>query len=272
MKRAGLFAFFFLLAGRGFAQQPFATDDAEITPLRHWHFEYANQFAVLQKADYPNLRQDVSNFVFQYGLFEHVEVDLDFPVIGIFTAGDSGLPSAFGLGDLDFAVKWNFVREAPDGARPAFTVSFAAEFPTGSEKKQLGSGLTDYVLNTIAQKTFGETALHVNAGIQFSGNTRTGLVGIRTPGRILTGGLSASREFSKTLLLGIDLNGAEIHDGGRVEKQLQLTAGGSYALFREGTLDFAIVTGWYSGPRFGIVLGFSITPFWELIWGNAKAR
>jgi len=248
-----------LCAGFTRAQQPFATDDAEVTPRGKWHFEYANEFAVLQKSDYPNLRQDTSNFVIQYGLFESVEVNMDFPLIAIDNA--RGTPSVFGLGDVDFAVKWKLVQEALDGARPAFTVTVAAEFPTGSEKKQLGSGLTDYVLNTILQKTFSGTAVHVNAGIQFAGNTRTGIVGIRTPGRILIGGLSAARDLSERLRLGLDLNGAEIHDGGVVEKQLQLTAGGNYALLHNGSsLDFGAYAGWYSGPRFGLILGVALTP------------
>ena len=243
------------------AQQPFVTDDADVTGRGQWHFEYANELAVLQKSDYPNLRQDTSNFVIQYGLFEHVEVNMDFPLIAIGNARNSGTPSVFGLGDVDFAVKWNLVREAPDAARPAFTVSAAAEFPTGNEKKQLGSGLTDYGMNTILQKTLSGTALHMNAGIQFAGNTRTGIVGIRTPGRILIGGLSAARDFSERLKLGLDLNGAAIHDGGVVEKQLQLTAGGNYALrHHNGSFDFGAYAGWFSGPRFGVILGVSMTP------------
>jgi hypothetical protein len=272
LKRAALFGSFLLLAGRGLAQQPFLTDDAEVTEKGHWHFEYANEYYVLQKKAYPNLRQDTNNFVIQYGLFERVEVNMDFPLISIANSRGSGTPSVFGLGDVDFAVKWKLLEEAPDKIHPAFTVTVAAEFPTGSEKKQLGSGLTDYVLNTILQKTFSGTQVHVNAGIQFSGNTRTGVVGIRTPGRILIGGLSAARDLSERLRLGLDLNGAEIHDGGVVEKQLQLTAGGNYAILRDGTLDFGVVVGWYSGPRFGLTLGLSLTPgiLWRIL-GSRKA-
>jgi hypothetical protein len=45
------------------------------------------------------------------------------------------------------------------GRRPAGDYGFRrAEFPTGNEKKQLCSGLTDYGLNTILQKTFSGTA------------------------------------------------------------------------------------------------------------------
>jgi hypothetical protein len=249
------------------AQQPFATDDAEVTEKRRWHFQYANEYDVLHKDAYPNERQDTNNFVIQYGLLSNVEVNMDFPLIAIRNASGSGVSSVFGLGDVDFAAKWKIFSETPGEAHPAFTVNAAVEFPTGNESKQLGSGLTDYSINTILQKTFSGTQMHLNAGIQFAGNTATGAVGIHTPGRILIGGLSAARDFSQRLRLGLDLNGAEIHDGGVVEKQLQLTVGGNYALFREGTLDFAVVTGWYNAPRFGLILGFSVTPFWEGAWG-----
>ena len=248
------------VAGPVSAQQPFVTDDAEVTARGQLHFEYANEFYVLQKSAHPNLRQGTNNFVIQYGLFDGVEVNMDFPLIAIGNASGSGRPSVFGLGDVDFAAKWKLVKEAPDGARPAFAVTAAEDFPTGSEEKQLGSGLTDYVLDTIFQKTFSGTQLHANAGIQFAGNTQTGVVGIHTPGRILIGGLSAARDFSERVRLGLDLNGAEIHDGGRVEKSLQLTIGGNCALTRNDTLDFAVAVGWYDAPRFGLILGISLTP------------
>jgi hypothetical protein len=253
-------------AGIAPAQQPFATDDAEVTERGHLHFQYANEFSILQKSARPNLRQDTNNFVVQYGLFEGVEVNMDFPLISIQNERGSGTPSVFGLGDLDFAVKWNLVKENPDGARPAIAVTVALEFPTGNEQKQLGSGLTDYGLTAIFQKTFSGTQLHANAGIQFAGNTQTGVVGIHTAGRVLVGGLSAARDLSRRLRLGLDVNGAEVHDGGRVEKSLQLSAGGNYVFTRNETLDFALTAGWFDAPRFGLVLGLSITSLKSLLF------
>lgn len=113
------------------AQQPFVTDDAEVTDAGHWHFQYSNEYDVLQKSAYPNLRQDWQNFVVQYGLAHHVEVNVDFPLILIENGGAT--PGAFGFGDLDFAAKWKVVEETPGSKRPAFTVNAAVEFPTGSE-------------------------------------------------------------------------------------------------------------------------------------------
>jgi hypothetical protein len=45
-----------------------------------------------------------------------------------------------------------------------------------------------------------------------------------------------------------------------VDKQLLLTAGGNYALTSNDTLDFAVLAGWFNGPRFGLILGVSVTP------------
>ena len=242
------------------AQQPFVTDDAEVTPKGKWHFEYYNQYAWLSHNAYPDLRQDTNNFVIQYGLLENLEVNVDFPIIAIWRAPNAPLPTAFGFGDVDFAAKYKLVQEETDGARPAFTVVTAVEVPTGNKTTQLGSGYTDFVMNTITQKTFGATEVHFNIGYQFSGNTLTGAIGIRTPGRILTGGLSVAQTLSPKLLLGIDINGAEIRTAHTFDRQIQLTLGGSYALKEGLGLDFSVLTGWYDSPRVGILLGLSYSP------------
>ena len=248
-------------AAGAWAQQPFVSDDAEVTAKSKWHFEYFNEYASLSRNVAPDLRQDTNNFVIQYGLLENLEVNVDFPIIAISRARNSQLTNAFGLGDVDFAAKCKLLNENPDGSRPAFTMSAAVELPTGNKSTQLGSGYTDFVLNTITQKTFSErTALHLNLGYQFSGNTLTGAIGIRTPGRILTGGLSVAHSVSGTLLLGIDLNGAQIRTAHIFGRQLQLTSGGSYAIKDGMTLDFALLLGWYSSPRVGLLLGMSYTP------------
>ena len=243
------------------AQQPFVSDDAEVTPKGRWHFEYFNEFAVLAKNAGPDLRQDTNNLVVQYGLARGLEVNVDFPLLYIGRARSSPLGSAFGLGDMDFAAKYEVVRENPTGLRPAFTAVVAVEVPTGKASTQLGSGYTDVVFNTVMQKTIAEaTALHLNVGYQLSGNTLTGAIGIRTPGRILTGGLSVARDVSPSLTLGADLNGAEIRTDQTRDRQLQLTVGGSFSFRKDATFDFAVLTGLYDSPRIGVLLGMSYSP------------
>lgn len=83
-RRLGLAAFLTAAGAAGVsAQQPFVTDDAEVTARGQLHFEYANQVCVIQNSAYPNLRQDTNNFAIQYGFFDGVEVNMDFPLIAI---------------------------------------------------------------------------------------------------------------------------------------------------------------------------------------------
>jgi Putative MetA-pathway of phenol degradation len=243
------------------AQQPFVSDDAEVTDKGKWHFEYYNSYVELSRSAAPDLRQDTNNFVIQYGVIENLEANVDFPLIAIQRAPHAQLSSAFGLGDVDFALKYKLVSEKPDQVHPAFTFVMAVEVPTGDPRTQLGSGYTDVVFNTITQKTIAETwAIHLDLGYQISGNTLTGAIGIRTPGHIFAGGLSVTRIMSDTLLLGVDLNGAAIHTAHQSDGQLQLTAGGSLALGKKFTFDFAAFVGWYDSPRVGVLLGTTFSP------------
>ena len=47
----------FLFAATIQAQQPFVTDDADVTPKGKFHFEFSNEFDFLQRASFPNLKQ-----------------------------------------------------------------------------------------------------------------------------------------------------------------------------------------------------------------------
>jgi hypothetical protein len=202
-----------------------------------------------------------SNFVIQYGLLDGLELNVDFPLLYIQRGPESTIGNAFGLGDTDFAAKYNFVKEDPQGTRPGFTLNAAVEVPTGNKSNQLGSGYTDVVFNSIVQKTFAETtAVHLNFGYQISGNTLTGAIGIRTPGHIFTAGTSVVKTLSETLSLGIDLNGAQTRTASTFNRQLQLTVGGNYQFSKTATFDFALLVGWFSAPRVGILVGTSFTP------------
>ena len=114
------------------AQQPFYTDDADLTARHKFHFEFSNEFDILQRSSFPNLRQNTAVFELNYGLFEGVEVSIESPLITIFNAPGTTPRTAFGIGDTNFAVKYNFKKER-DGSRwPALTINLNAEIPTGN--------------------------------------------------------------------------------------------------------------------------------------------
>jgi len=241
------------------AQQPFFTDDADVAYYHKWHFETNNEYDVLPFSSRPSVHQDTQTIKFSFGAFHNVEVGMDFPLITIFNVSESGLGSPFGLGDTDYSVKYNFHKEKEGSWWPAMTASFNFEPPTGDASKQLGSGLTDYYLNGILQKTLTpKTQLHVNFGATFAGNTLTGVVGIKTRGTIFTGGTSVVHQFTEKLDLGVEVYGGYTANLALGRGELQEQIAGNYEIVKKLTIDFGLVSGEAVGsPHFGFILGFS---------------
>src|SRR5262249_8200893 len=145
---------------------------------------------------------------FSYGLFPNCEVGMDFPLLAIFNNRPASTRTPIGLGDTDYSIKYNFRKEKPGSKWPALTASLNIEPPTGNAKLQLGSGLIDYYLNGIAQKTLSpKNTLRLNGGATFAGNTLTGVVGISTRGTIFTGGASFIHQFTEKFDLGAEVYG-----------------------------------------------------------------
>lgn len=244
------------------AQAPFVTDDVGVADYHRLHFEFNNEYDLLQDSAFPNLRQNTANFKFSFGVLHGVEIGFDNQLLGISNAPISYLPTnVLGYGDLDLSVKWNFLKEGKSWHHPALAASLNIEVPTGDSHRQLGSGETDYYLNFIAQKTVTEkNTLHVNGGIYFAGNTLTGAEGIRsTSGVVFTGGASFVRQFTPKLDLGVEIFGAMTQNFDLGRGQLQTQVGGNYAIRKNMTIDFGIIEGFYqSSPKVGPIVGFSI--------------
>jgi hypothetical protein len=241
------------------AQLPFYTDDPAVTERGKWHFEFFNEFDSLQHRQYPNLRQNTANYKLNYGLPHNLEVDVDAPYLAIFRA--VGTPSSSGLGDTELGIKWNFHRASPDSHLPALGVSLYVEIPTGDSKNQIGSGLSDYWLNFIAQKHLTpKTRVNANVGFLFAGNTSTGAVGIEsTRGHVYTGGLSLLHDFNSRLTLGGELYGGIDDDPGLARRQLQAMAGGQYEIRNGLNFTFGVLGGKYvASPHVGVQIGFSV--------------
>jgi len=243
-----------------FAQQPFNTDDADVTERHKWHLEIANEFDKLNPENVPNLRQNTFNFKFAYGAWKNVEIGFDNQVIYLENAPDPTVkPTAFGMGDADFSVKWRYHEEREGSWWPSLGASLGIEFPTGNEKKGLGSGLTDYALNFIIQKSVAKkTKVRVNNGVVFAGNTQTGAVGIKTRGTVYAAASSVVRDFNPRWKLGTEVYFATTSNFNLGRSALQLLSGGNYAIRDNVSLDFALTGGFLAGaPRVGAQTGFS---------------
>lgn len=139
-------------------------------------------------------------------------------------------------------------------------IAFNLELPTGDPSRQLGSGLADFYMNGILQKSLtSKTKLRLNGGILFSGNETTGVVGIKSRGTVFTGGGSLVKQFSPKLQLGIELTGAVEKNFQLGKGQLQTLFGGNYQFKNNMSFDFGIIGGKYAAsPRAGVQLGLSV--------------
>jgi hypothetical protein len=241
------------------AQLPFYTDDPAVTSAGVLHFEFFNEFDGLQSSEFPDLRQNTANFKINYGLKHNLELDLDFPYLSIYRA--AGTSSATGWGDTDLGIKWEFHKSTQGSWVPTLGASFYVEFPTGDEINGLGSGLTDYWLNIIAQKPFTEkTRMNANFGFLFAGNTSTGAIGIQTKrGHVFTGGVSLLHDFNSRLTLGVEAYAGVADTSGLGRTQLQGLVGGEYAIRNGFSFTFGLLGGKYeASPRVGGQIGFSV--------------
>jgi hypothetical protein len=240
------------------AQLPFYTDDPAVTEPGKFHFEFFDEFDALQ-LQYPNIRQNTANYRLNYGLPHNLELDVDVPYLAILRA--VGTPDAFGGGDTNLGIKWEFHKESRGSRVPAVGASLYIEFPTGDSSRQLGSGLIDYWLNGIAQKSLSDrTRMNANVGYLFAGNTSTGALGIETArGHVFAGGLSILHDLTKRLTLGGEVYGAYTNNGDLGRSQLQFMIGGQYEVRRGMTFDFGALGGKYiASPRAGAQVGFSV--------------
>ena len=94
-----------------------------MTEKGKFHLEFSNEFDLLQPAAFPNLKQNTASFELDYGLLKNVELDIEAPLITILNARGAQPPTAFGLGDTRFWVKYNFLRERDGSRRPALAAS-----------------------------------------------------------------------------------------------------------------------------------------------------
>lgn len=242
------------------AQQPFVTDDADTTPKRHFHFEFSNEFDWLQRSSFPSLKQNTADFELDYGLLEGLEIGVESPLLTIFNAAGTIPKTLSGIGDTNVSLKYNFLKERENSRLPAMAIAFNLELPTGDTKRQLGSGLADFCMNGILQKSLTrKTKFRLNGGILFSGNETTGVIGIKTRGTVFTGGGSFVKQFSPKLQLGIELTGALEKNFQLGKGQLQAMFGGNYQFKKKASFDFGIIGGKYAAsPRAGVQLGISV--------------
>ena len=250
----------FLSSTSAHAQLPFYTDDADTTAKHQFHLEISNEHDWLQKAASPGKRQNTTVFTLNYGLTNHIELGANSPLIKIFNERSSLLGSPSGIGDTQFGVKIRVLDEREGSRLPAAAVVFYVEAATGSVRKQIGSGLVDYWLYGVLQKSLTKRTMgRLNGGILFAGNSSTGLIGIESSrGQGFTANGSLVRNFTPRLQLGAELFGGVTNNFNLSRGQLEGQIGGGYAATPNLELTFGVLAGRFpASPRTGLQVGFA---------------
>src|ERR1039458_6771297 len=139
-----------MLATRIVAGPPFLTDDPEPVDYRHWE---AYLFA-LGGYSIEGPAVEVN-----YGVLPDTQLHLIVPMT---TVSGDGRPTATGLGDTEFGIKYRFVHETNNW--PQIGVFPFAELPTGDASRGLGNGRTWFQLPLWLQKSFGPWTTYGGGG------------------------------------------------------------------------------------------------------------
>lgn len=165
-KTAALLLLIVLAAPKLWAGPPFQTDDPEPVDFRHYEFY---QFGTL--ASTP-VETDPTGpaLEFNWGAVPNVQLHVILP-FGAIRPSNNPLylpagagPSAYGLTDMEFGVKYRFVKEGK--RRPEIGTFTMVEAPTGNDSKGLGVGTTWYKLPIWVQKSWGHWTSYGGGGYQ----------------------------------------------------------------------------------------------------------
>ncbi len=168
-----------LHAGMSFAEPPLLTEEAETLDKGEMQFELSGEFSkdkeTVNEVKVEEWESEVeARFIL--GIIDDLELELEVPYERIREKESSfeeeegeGLVleeenfRAHGYGDAGLALKWRFYNEDD----LSFALSPSITFPTGNEKKELGTGRISEGLTLIGSKEFDPIHLeiHMNVGI-----------------------------------------------------------------------------------------------------------
>jgi len=138
-----------------FAGPPFLTDDPEPVAFKHWEFYL---FSIVD-ATHKSTNATGPAFEFNVGALPNLQVHL---VVPLALAALADAPSAYGIGDLEFGLKYRFIQETDRwpmvGAFPLL------EIPTGDANRGLGNGRAWCKLPLWLQKSWGPWVTYGGGG------------------------------------------------------------------------------------------------------------
>jgi hypothetical protein len=215
------FGLSFMLAARTLAGPPFLTDDPEPVDYQHWE-AYLFTLGDLSHGGYSVEGPAVE---MNYGVLPDTQLHLIVPMT---TVSGGGLPTASGLGDMEFGIKYRFVHET--NGWPQIGIFPFVELPTGDASRGLGNGRTWFQLPLWLQKGWGPWTTYGGGGAVLNS----------APGQRdhPYGGWLVQRDFGKRLTLGGELF-SEGRDTDRDKGFAALNFGGYYNVSEHFNLQFS---------------------------------
>jgi hypothetical protein len=210
-----------MLATRAPAGPPFLTDDPEPVDYKHWE-AYLFTLGDLSHGGYSVEGPAVE---MNYGALPDTQLHLIVPMT---TVGGGGVPTASGLGDMEFGLKYRFVHET--NGWPQIGIFPFAELPTGDASRGLGNGRTWFQLPLWLQKSWEPWTTYGGGGAVLNS----------APGQRdhAYGGWLLQREFNKHLTLGGEMF-AEGKDMANDKGFAALNFGGFYNVNEHFSLQFS---------------------------------
>ncbi len=207
-----LMSFLWLLsafASAAFAGPPFLTDDPEPVPFKHYEvYLFSTVDARCGQADIT-----APAFEFNVGALPNLQVHLVIPVV---YAGPADAPRAYGLGDIEFGIKYRFMEET--NYRPMVGIFPMLEIPTGDADRGLGNGQAWWKLPLWLQKSWGAWTTYGGGGYVINPASKQQ--------NYWFGGWLLQRDFGEKLTLG-----GEIFAQGKSSEDVR-----SFAVFNLGGL------------------------------------
>jgi hypothetical protein len=147
-----------------FAAMPLTTDDAGTVEKGKFQLEVGFDAARQDNHD----REFNPSVTLTYGLFEKMDMGVGSSYLFLHPKEEK---NENGLGDTELKMKYRLFDEKD--WLPAFAIMGNLKIPTASESKGLGSGKTDFGINTIVTKNLSKRwFVHLNMGYTFIGEHR----------------------------------------------------------------------------------------------------
>jgi hypothetical protein len=137
------------------AGPPFITDDPVPVDFQHWEVYLASQYA----HDADGISGTAPHVEVNYGVRPNVQLHL---IVPFAYSRPTGMPTQFGLGDVELGVKYRFLQET--ARRPQAGIFPLIELPAGDESRGLGNGRAQVFLPLWIQKSWGRWSSYGGGG------------------------------------------------------------------------------------------------------------